>query len=210
MWQAAGAAASVLGGIIKTIAANQAKHAMEKAFKNELNRQGGYRQEAFGHLQGAFPTYGVETARQQMAAGQAHREGLYGDVGNLSFSAEQPSGFGPSESDKANLQMAGNARAKLGSYSDWQLDQMINRIRVNDELNRINDFARGTAEVYPYRMYDAQHSADDLAFLGDLISSVGGAAGAFGGMGGMFGGGGGMTGMYDAPQGFGQQFGNIV
>ncbi len=213
MWQLAGAAANVLGGIINSIAANQAKHAMQKAYKNETILQRGHRNEAFGTLMGALPSYGVETAREQMASGREHRLGDYAEVGALPFAPSQPRGFGPSGTDKANVAFAGDARANLGSYSDWQLDQMIGQIRLQDELNKINNFAAGDASVFPYKMYDAQHSADWLKFIGDLTSSIGGGAAAIGSasappMGGM--GGGGASGMFDAQSGMGDLFANIA
>lgn len=214
MYQAAGAAAQILGQILKGIAANQAKHAMEKAFKGELTRQRGYRNEAFGVFEGAVPKYGVETAREEMGRGQEHREGLYNQVGATDFTASQPSGFGATGADQANLAMAGQARGKLGSYSDWQLDQMIRSIRTQDELNKINNFASGTAGVFPYRMYDAQHSGDSLAFAGDLLSSIGGLASGMGGLnfggGGSGGVGGGSLEMLDAPSGYENMFAGIV
>ncbi len=209
MYQAAGAAAQIIGQVMQAVAANKAKHAMEQAFKNELRRQRGYRNEAFGVVEQAFPRLGVETAREQMGAGQNYRLGAYGDAGQQSFSAEQPTGMGASALDKASVDMSGQARAKLGSYTDWQLDQMIEKIRTQDELNRINNFASGEASIFPYLMSDAQHSADGLAFGGSLLSSLGGAASGMGMMGGFsmpkkpvsFGGGG--TSLYDLPSGFG-------
>ena len=215
MWELAGMAAQVLGSVVQGIAANQAKQAMKSAFNNEMKLQRGYRNEGFGVLQNHFPTLGVETAREQMETGQARREGLYDQVGQQTFSATQPSGFGQSSADKASLGMTGKAKAKLGSYSDWQLDQMISRIRAQDELNRISNFSGGDAQVFPYKMYDAEHSADELAMIGSVISSLGGMASGMGGLGGMgggsgggFGGGAGMA--LDAPSGFGQSFGNVV
>lgn len=209
MYQAAGAAAQVLGQVLQAVAANKARHKMEEAYKQEMKRQRGFRNEAFGVVEGAFPQMGVETAREQMGAGQAHRESLYEQVGQIPFSPNQPVGMGPTESDKANIGMAGQARAKLGSYTDWQLDQMINNIRTQNELNRIVNFSGGEAQVFPWRMYDAQHSADALDFAGNALSSLGGAVSGFGGLSlptkkTSFGSAGGS--MYDLPRDFQNQY----
>src|SRR5206468_2038209 len=94
---------------------------------------------------------------------------------------------------------SGMQRSKVGSVNDWQLDQMINRIRTQQDLDKISNFARGTSQIFPYRMYEAQHSMDELAFWGNLISSIGGGGGN---MMSTFGGGGPPTTMYQAPQGY--------
>lgn len=168
-----GAGANLVGGTVQAVAASLAAQAMQREFEREMLRQQRYRNEAFGGLQPYLPTLGVETARQQIAQGAQNRMNLFGQVGQAPLAL----GAQPNQVEQARYGLLGQARANLGGYSDWQLNQMINAIRAQDELNRISSFSRGTAQVFPYRMYDAQHSQDQLAFFGNLISSLGGSAG---------------------------------
>jgi hypothetical protein len=183
-----------------------AKRAQEEEFAREIQRQQRYRNEAFGTFQPSLRGRGVETAREQIGEGAQKREDFYGKVGETQFGV----GGGPNERDKALYGLLGKGRAQLGGYSDWALNQLISNIRTQDELNRISNFAGGTAQVFPYRMEEASHAGDELAFWGSLIASLGGGAGSFigGGGGGRGFGGGGQ--MFDAPQGFGQSFGEQV
>jgi hypothetical protein len=95
---------------------------------------------------------------------------MYGDVMDRSLGV----GSTPfSAADHGRLNLLGNARANVGAYSDWQLNQAINQIKLREQLNKISNFAQGTAQVFPYRMYNAQHSMDELDFWGKTISSIG-------------------------------------
>lgn len=170
-----GAGANVVGGLMQSIAASQANKAMADEFTRELQRQQRYRNQAFGTFESALPQMGVETAREQIGQGAEKRQNFFQDVGQTQF--------GPTENrtkrDRLEYQQSSQARANLGGYSDWALNQMISKIRTQDELNRLSSFAGGTAQVFPYRMQEAQHSWDELAFWGKLIASIGGGAGSF-------------------------------
>lgn len=167
-----GAGANLVGGTMQMIAASIAAQKMREQFLNEMQRQGAYRNQAFGALEGVLPQRGVEAARTSIAEGAANRRNFYGQVG----AAPLAIGGGPSTRDRAAYSLAGANRAQLGGYSDWALDQMIKQIRLQDELNKVSNFAGGMAGVFPYLMYDAQHSQDKLAAAGNLISSIGGGA----------------------------------
>ena len=151
---------------------------MGDALRREMERQQGYRNEALGAFQPGTTQRGAETAETQIQQGAQHRQGLYDTVGSAQFGTKPAA----TARDQASYKLKGMARARLGGYSDWALDQMIANIRVQDQLNKISNFAGGTAQVFPYRMFDAQHSADDLAMVGGLISSIGGSAPAWGQM----------------------------
>jgi hypothetical protein len=169
-----GAAANVVSGIMQSIAASQANRKMFQAFEKELKKQGGYRGQAFTGLGQYLPSLGVETAQQQMQQGAQQRVQDYG-------AARVPMGFGegPTPRDLSYLDMVGQNRAKLSSYGDWGTQQALGRSRYEEGLRRIEDTARGSLNVFPYEMYKAQHSMDELAFWGNLISSVGGSAGSW-------------------------------
>lgn len=179
-----GAIASVVGGIMQSIAASQEQKAMIREFQKELARQRGFQTEAWGQFNQRLPGAGAETARTQMATGQQEREKGYAATGATPVSIGH-SMFSPTAIDQASAAMRGGLRAKLGSYGDWQHQQGMANTRFQDELNRISNFSSGWQQVEPYRMYDAQHSNDELAFWGQLISSIGGSsmnlASSFGG-----------------------------
>lgn len=185
-----GAAANVVGGLIQSVAASKAAKNMEKEFQHELNRQAKFSNEATTKFQGGLEGRSAETAEDQIDSGRKGRIASYDAILNAPFGIGS---VGPTSADRAFLNLTGQSRAALGGYSDWQLDQLISNIRLNEELSRISNFAGGTASVFPYRMQDAQHSMDELAFLGQLVSSIGGSAGdwskSFGGSGPPTGGG---------------------
>jgi len=170
-----GMGANLAGGLMQSVAATMAKHAQEQEFQREIQRQQKYRNEAFNTFQPAVQQRGVETARTEIGQGAQNREANYQQIGQTKFGV----GGGPSERDKALYGLLGKGRANLGGYSDWALNRMIANIRTQDELNRISNFAGGTAGVFPYRMEQAGHEGDQLAFWGSLIASLGGGAGSF-------------------------------
>ncbi|SRR6266496_1502759 len=170
-----GAGASVVGGIMQSIAASQAAKAMAQAFRNEIAAQEKYRGQAYaGTFEPTLQQRGVETAREQIGQGAQKRQDVYQSVGQVPFGV--PSKLGPTNRTQASYSLLGKNRAQLGGYSDWALNQMISNIRAQDQLNKISNFASGTAQVFPYKMFEAQHSADELAAWGNLISSVGGSS----------------------------------
>lgn len=172
---AIGAGANVLGGLMQSVAATMANKAQSDEFAREIQRQQRYRNEAFGTFQPSLITRGVETARDQIGEGSQKRQDFYGKVGETKLGI----GGGPNERDKQLYGLLGKGRADLGGYSDWALNQMVSNIRTQDELNRISNFAGGTAQVFPYKMEEAGHAGDELAFWGSLIASLGGGAGSF-------------------------------
>lgn len=155
---------------MQAIAASQEQREMFREFQKEIQRQGGYRNEAMASFGQWAPTLGAETAREQMGAGQANRMADYSRVGGQSLKQ----GAGANARDAAYYNMTGANRAKLSSYGDWQSQQGIAGEREGQALNKISNFAGGDAQVFPYRMYKAQHSMDELAFWGQMIASIGG------------------------------------
>jgi hypothetical protein len=181
MLGAIGAGANVAGGAIQAVAAMQAKRAMGKVYEREIVQQNKIRNQALGNVfQPALQTRGVEQARSDIATGRGEREASYEDLGNVDFTGGQQAPGGEDPRGLANFELMGNLRAQLGAYSDWGLENLIRQIRSQEQLNRLSDTSRGRASTFPARMYDAQHSADQLAMVGNLISSVGGGAQGWG------------------------------
>lgn len=177
MFSGYGAIASAGGGFIQALAAGLAANAMRNATANQLDLQNRFRNEALiGTFQPRLQTSGVETAREQIATGKQNREQAYGRVQNTRLSTGPDRRTGR---DAQAYKLSGSNRAGLGGYSDWQLEQMIANIRAQDELNRISNFAGGEARVFPQKLDAARHEFDSLAFIGQLVSSLGGAAGNY-------------------------------
>lgn len=204
----AGAAANFVGGLIQAIAAARAQREMFKEFEDEQGRQQKYQGEAFDIFQPAVRERGVERAREQIQTGAEGRKKAFSNIGQVELAGDKLGGR-----DLLNFDLLAQNRAQLGGYSDWALDQMISNLRAQDKLNRISNFSAGTARVFPYRMQDAEHSQDQLAAIGGLISSIGGSAPAWGQMfkrapqatnqSTLYG-------LGDYGQGFGQEFSNYA
>lgn len=172
-----GAAVAALGGILQSVAAEQAQEKANQVFQDMMMRQQHLGQQSYEAWQNNLKGMGVETARQQIAQGSVDRQKLYGE---LQGSASSATGPGLSARDSAFGQSSGQVRGQLGGYSDWELLQHLSSIRTQNELNKISNFSRGWASVLPLQLQDAQHSQDELAFWGNLLSSVGGGAASFG------------------------------
>lgn len=171
-----GAALSAVGGVLQGIAASKAQDRMNQVFSDAMARQQHLGQQATEAWQTGLQGQGVETANQQLAQGQQQREQLYNQLGATPSSATGPA---MSARDSAYGAASGRVRGRLGSYSDWELMQSLQRIKTQNELNKISNFSKGWEGVLPSQLTDAQHSQDELAFWGNLISSVGGGAGSF-------------------------------
>lgn len=161
---------------MQSIAASKAAKEMFKAFRTEQRRQRGFANEATGAFDPYLQSWSSENAGDQIAAGAEGRMGAYDRIGNAPLSYHG----GGSNFDKMHYQMAGQARANLGGYADWMQGQNIGELHAHQGINDIIDKAGGQARVFPYEMDAASHSWDDLAFWGQLISSIGGSAGSWG------------------------------
>lgn len=167
-----GAAASVVGGIMQSIAANKAGKNMKRAFARELNRQNGFSNEAMDVFNPAVQNLGAEHARELMQSGQQGRELDYKSINSVPLMA----GYTAPMKDRMKLALLGKLRSKIGSYGDWQHQQGMDQLHTQQRISRVADTAKGSAALMPYRMHDAQHSMDELAFWGQLVSSIGGSA----------------------------------
>jgi hypothetical protein len=157
---------------------------MQKQYQQEADIQAGYRNQALGP-QGPIQTGIRQSSPEAMTAGvdagAALRNKAYGDIAKVPLGSgfSRQSEYNPS-ADDAYLGLVGKARANLGGYSDWAVQQSINNLRNQQALNQIISFAGGQAKnVYPLKVYEAQHANDAMAAIGQAISSIGGAAGNY-------------------------------
>lgn len=174
--QIAGMAAGFVGGQLQGWAALLDRWAMEDEYRRELQRQGEYRNQAATIFNAQLGQAGSAGAQQQLRQAYASRLGEYNSLDNvpLGFSVKGQRSASPRR-DIAAARMAGGQRAGLMKYGDWLQGQKMLNLTTGRELDQTTNFAGGTAGVYPYRMYQAQHTMDDLAEMGAAISSVGGA-----------------------------------
>lgn len=175
----AGAAANIVGGEMQGWASVLDKQAMGKAFTAEQNRQQGYADQAKGVMTQEVPLQGAGQAGMDLAQGAQDRQALYTSLGKIPLtmsSGGPPQGARQAKLDQAYSTMRGQTRARLGAYSDWALNEALRSIQTQESLRQVSNFAQGTASVFPYKMYEAQHSYDDLAMAGAAISSIGGGA----------------------------------
>src|SRR5437899_7967906 len=173
-----GAAANIVGGELQGWASVLEKKAMFDEFQKEQARQQGYRDQGANLFQGFLKTGGSDAASQYLQTGKAQREQSYRDVADIPLA---PTSVPISQSssptrDKAAVAIRGQERAGLGAYGDWAFKENINNILNQESLKQLTNFAGGTAGVFPYKMYGAQHSLEDLAMIGAAISSIGGRA----------------------------------
>lgn len=164
-----GAAAAAGGGALNYFGARQARKALDAAIQKEYRRQGKLRQEALEQLQGHLPTLGAESAQGQIQAGQANREQAYDEAADLRFGQDDPT----SAIGQAQLNMLGQNKARQGGYQDWLLDQGIADIRARSELNRIANFASGSANALSSELARAQNAGAGLRAAGSAISGAG-------------------------------------
>lgn len=201
-----GIGAGLIGSELQGWASALAKQAMYQAYQDEMARQAAYRRDAgylfdFSLVPGGLKASDLrgqpdltiggltsDAAKQDYAAGEAKRKGLYSLYGNVAASPKRIP-LANMQREQAAADMSGSQRAALSSYGDIGFNYGIREQALRRALNQISNFAGGTATVYPYRMYEAQHSYDDLAKIGALISSIGNMGSMGMGMGGGAGGG---------------------
>lgn len=178
-------ATNAVGNVMDAIAASEENAAMQQAFNTEMQQQGRYGQQAYGTLLSSLPSQGADAANTAINEGAENRTSQYSTLLNTPLFANQGAGNSSpyAATDRAALDLQGAARAKVGGMSDWQLNNAINNIKTNEAL-RVNFRASGNAQVFPYQMYQAQHSQDELAFWGEVLKSIGGSGSATPGSGG--------------------------
>ena len=168
-----GLATQIIGTELQGWANKLAAQEMGQQFSQEQVRQRKYANEARGAWTPSVEFQGRENFDKMLGESAASRRDLYSDVAERPFSFEG----GPSATDRASHDMKSLFRSNLLGYGDVSLENSMNRLRTQQELDRISNFAGGTASVFPYRMYEAQHKYDWLAAIGSAISSLGGGGG---------------------------------
>ncbi len=172
-----GAAANIAGGEIQGWAALFEQWAMKNAYDKQATAQRAFADQAGGVLDQRLSTAGAGPAGQQMGQAQQAREGMYRSVNATPLSMQSsPLGQQQNARNSAYTSLLGGQRAKLGSYGDWLQNQWMANQQTGRDLGQVENFAKGSASVFPINIYSAQHSMDNLAAIGQAISSIGGGA----------------------------------
>ena len=166
---------NAFGGILNSVATMLAQDAMKNAISDQLAKQKGYANESMGVFSGLLPKLSAETAAGAIQKGSEHRQSVYSTA--TSTPASISKGPKMTKRDEGAVAMQGQQLANLSGYSDWQLGQMIDKIRAQEQLNRVYSLAGGQLSLLPYQMNDAQHSMDWLSALGGATSSAGNVVG---------------------------------
>jgi hypothetical protein len=71
----------------------------------------------------------------------------------------------------------GAAKAKLSSFNDVGFENALNNARTNQDIARIANFAKGSADVLPVELEAASRKGQGLRTLGSVLSTAGTIAG---------------------------------
>ena len=168
-----GMGGNLIGNAINMAAAAQTQRAMYGAYRKELAKQGIYQQQATELFDKNVQDTGYPASQTAMAQGATGREAGYGAVQNVPLTmTPTPESEQNLARDAAQYKQSGGTRAALGSYGDWQHGLAQNNFATDQGIRRISNFSGGELNrVYPYEMYNAEHSQDTMRFWGDLFSS---------------------------------------
>lgn len=168
------------------------KDAMNKKTEAEVLRQQGYQKKSTGEFQQSLAKSGAETAQKQIDTGAAQRLAEMQKIQSVPVGGASPLDLSAPNTVQAGqaaaqLGQQAQAKAKLGGYSDFDLQQWIKNLRAQQQIGMYGQFAKQSAQVLPYELQAAATSAETergigtgLSALGSLVG-VGGAAGALGG-----------------------------
>jgi hypothetical protein len=170
------------GSVLQSIAALSDAIQMREEFQKEAARQGDFRTQALGEVDNRTKIAGIDQTQRDLATGAAGRKQAYSasNTTPLAFGAHNQ-GVASAGRDAAYADYLGGTRANLGAYNDWAMQNAIRNLNTQRKMGEIENFAGGTARVFPYKMYEAQHAFDDLTAIGQGLSSAGGSG--FGGQG---------------------------
>lgn len=168
----------LIGSAFQQRAQVEADRLVANARAFEMNKQKEYAEQAARIVAENAKQQGADTAKQRLAEGQANRLQAFEKIGQQNIYGEnQPQQNGMDALRTANL---GKHRAVLGSYGDWALRDMIQKIQVQNELNKLYDSAQGQSEVIaPITENQIAHSQDNWKIAGAAIAGGGQVVGAY-------------------------------
>ena len=184
---AAGTAASAAG-------ARKAQKAQAGAREAERWRQKGFQDEADARAADNFSKTGKDATDTGMVKAEADRKAasdaavaevrapveatganLAGDSSGAKLVASENASQAARGLGYAIQQ--GAAKAKLASFGDVGFENAIMNARTNQDLARIANFAKGSADVLPVELEAAAQKGQGLRTLGSILSTAGTVAG---------------------------------
>lgn len=179
-------ALSAAGTGTSIYAQGQANKRSEDAAQAELVRQKGFQKGATNAFQQSLAQGTPEVAQKQIDEGALKAQQQYAAL------AQIPLSVAPTEktndevvqqgAQSGQLAQQALSRAKLQGYSTWDLDQWIKNLRAMQQQNMYSSFARGSEQVLPLELQQAQRSMDRTKALGQGLSMAGSLAGLYGAM----------------------------
>lgn len=177
-------ALSGAGTGMQMAAQSKANKAMDAAVGAETSRQAGFNKQKQQQFETTLADFDPNLQHQELAGEQAKRAEVFAaDLKNQTPYALPTGGVAPrvvkneigsqlAESNRFNAQQ-GDALAKLGGYSPFQLNNNIRLGRGGQQQNMLSNFAAGSNSVLPLEMMAASRKGDKLKGYGQLTSSIG-------------------------------------
>ena len=161
----------------------EAQSAENDATNAELLRQKQYQDQGQSLFKQSLGQSGVETAQKQIATGAVGRQEAMTKQAAIPLTTSQASS--PVATQSANvvtpkLAQSGAAEAKLGGYSDWDLQQWIKNLRAQQNLAINSQFAQSSDRVLPYELQSASRAGDTMRSIGGALGGLGGLVGTAG------------------------------
>lgn len=174
-------AAAAAGTGMQMHAGAQEKDAQEKAVRDEMLRQSGYQRKSTQEYQDSVMKGSPDAVKKNMATDVAARDAELNKAtaAPLGGSSALPAS---SETQKAGQvaqgEQSAQARAKMGAYSDYDLEQWIKNLRATQKISTLADFAHQSQAILPFALQDAARSHEGERSAGQLVSALGSLAGA--------------------------------
>ena len=158
-----------LGDALNFIGASQSEHAVKSEFEKELALQQGYSNKLSDAFYADLNLRGADEANKELATGKTNRLNSYQAL---------QKGNNLNGVEAARVNESNQARAEIGSYSDWKMNQTINQIKLNEAMARWQERAQSREQnIYPYEMRAATEKGLLLQNIGGLINGLSGGIG---------------------------------
>jgi hypothetical protein len=167
-----GNAGNAVNAPFQLAAAIQSRRAMNDALNISESQQRAYQAAALANQGAQVIATGPESFNRTLQSGAADRMAGYNQLYNTQMGFPQSNrNVASSARDASMNSQLGQNRANLGAYGDAAMQQWLANQEAARRLEKLVSFAGGQASVLPYQMYEAQHKGDDIAALGQLLSS---------------------------------------
>jgi len=167
-----------IGSAFQQRAQMEANKEVSMAKTQAMLRQQGFADQAGKIVSKQAKQQGSESAKQAMVEGQAKRQVALDNVQKVDLFGQNQAQMNPV--DMLRTRITGRNRAVLGSYGDWALRDLIGKIQIQNELNKLYGQASGQANIIdPYLENEAEHSADAWKMVGGTISGAGNVVGSY-------------------------------